>query len=120
MTLARKQSGVILAMNFRDIAGHFSAIEQLRYICEDGYVSANRGCGRGLKALYSSPVLQNFLNHVPMKQSYCEKGIYQPGALRKCTGRNKVPFRSLQLRLKDAVGISIADLPSQRQPFNVS
>ena len=40
-------------------------------------------CGRGLKALYSSPVLQNFINHVPMKESYCEKRIYQPGALRK-------------------------------------
>lgn len=46
------------------------------------YLSST-SCGRGLKALYSSPVLQNFINHVPMKQSYCEKRIYQPGALRK-------------------------------------
>jgi hypothetical protein len=27
--------------------------------------------------------LQNFVNHVPMKQGYCEKSIYQLGALRK-------------------------------------
>lgn len=82
-----------------DIAWHFAVIEQLRYICEDGHVPTGKrcyhkfpmygvyiivcSCGRSLKTLYGSPILQHHVNEVPMREGYCDKGIYQPGALRK-------------------------------------
>ena len=37
--------------------------------------------------LYGSPVMQNFINHVPIQQSCCKKYIYQPGSLRKVIRR---------------------------------
>ena len=33
--------------------------------------------------LFSSPLLQHFLNCTPMREAHSEKAIYQPGAMRK-------------------------------------
>ena len=40
-------------------------------------------CGAGLKALFSSPAFQHFLNCTPMRVVHSEKAIYQPVTLRK-------------------------------------
>ena len=95
----------------RDIAHKFAVIEQIRYICEDRYLSSDKRwsivtfmyevnnytycaykfksdvwicrCGADLKMLFSSPILQHFLNCTPMCEAHSEKAIYQPGAVRK-------------------------------------
>ena len=40
-------------------------------------------CGEGLKELYKQYQVQHFINHVPVRDLVHEKGIYQPGCLRK-------------------------------------
>ena len=40
-------------------------------------------CGEGLKELYKQYQVQHFINHVPVRDLVHEKGMYQPGCLRK-------------------------------------
>ena len=40
-----------------------------------------RTCGPALKVLFNSPMLQNFINNVPVQRTLFMKEIYQPGSL---------------------------------------
>ena len=76
----------------RDIATHFNTIEHLRYIIDGGYVQVSLyheyifmlssglyRCGENLKRVFSSPMIQHFLNGTPMRELHSENIIYQKG-----------------------------------------
>ena len=40
--------------------------------------------------MYTSPILQAFVNNVPVRESHSDKSINQPGALRKVCKTRKI------------------------------
>lgn len=71
----------------RDIAVHFSVIEHLRFVCEDGcYNDQMESCDKGLHDLYYSNEVQRYLNSAPSKELNANKAIYIAATARMPSG----------------------------------